>query len=59
MLFPSERRQTLVSYEQNGFPGATLTNEEMSHIIEEAVTEKREEGDEIRFGSFYRYSFPF
>ena len=54
MLFPSERRQTLVSYEQNGFPGATLTNEEMSHIIEEAVTEKREEGDEIRFGSFYR-----
>ena len=33
---------------------AALTNEEMSQIVEEAVTEKHEEGDEIRFGSFYR-----
>ena len=34
---------------------AALTKEEMSQIVEEAVTEKHEEeGDEIRFGSFYK-----
>ena len=56
MLFTSERRQTRVSYEQNGFPGATLTNEEMSLIIEEAVNEKREEGDKIRFGKVFLFN---
>ena len=46
----SERLQTPVSYEQNGFPArfAALTNEDISQINEEAVPEKH------KGGSFYR-----
>ena len=38
---------------------ATVKNEEISQVNEEAVPKNRncEEGDEIRFGSFYRQSF--
>ena len=37
---PSERRQTRISYEQNGFPGfAAVTNKEISQIIKQAVPE--------------------
>ena len=38
VLFTSERRQTCVIYEQNGFRFATSTNKEISQIIEEGVT---------------------
>ena len=44
---PSERRQTRVSYEQNGFPVyATVTNKEISQIIKQAVPEISE-GDKF------------
>ena len=32
---------------------AAVTNEEISQIIGEAVSDKQEEGDKIRFRSFY------
>ena len=35
---------------------AAVTSEEISHINEEAVPEKNEEGDKIRYGiGIYRY----
>ena len=52
---PSKRRQTRVSYEQNGLPWfAAVTNKEISQIIKQAVFEIHEECDEIRFGSLNR-----
>jgi len=33
------------------------TNKEISQVIKQAVSEIREEGDEIRFGSFNRKKF--
>ena len=33
---------------------AAVSNEDISQINEKAVPEKKEEGDKIRFGSFYR-----
>ena len=54
---PNGRRQTRVSYEQNGFQVYSfiaLTNKVISQIIKQAVPEIHEEGDEVRFGSFNR-----
>ena len=49
---PSERRQTRLSYEQNGFPVGCSNNKKISQIIKQAVPRIHEEGDEIRFGNF-------
>ena len=52
---PNGRRQTRVSYEQNGFPiysFIAVTHNVISQIIKEAVPEIHEVGDEIRFRSF-------
>ena len=53
-ISPSERRQTRASYKRNGFPFAAVTNREISQLIEQAVPEIQEEGDEVRFESFNR-----
>ena len=53
---PNGRRQTRVSYEQNGFPVYSfiaVTNKVISQN-NQAVPEIHEEGDESRFRSFNR-----
>ena len=51
---PSERRQTRISFEQNAFRFAAVTNKEISQLIKQAVPEIQEERDEVRGGSFNR-----
>ena len=46
---PCERRQTRVSYEQNGYPVCRRNEQRISQIIKQAVPEIHEKGDEIRF----------
>ena len=49
----SKQNRTCVSYEQNGFPFAAITNKTIeSQIIKQAVPDIYQEGDENRFGSF-------
>ena len=38
---------------------AAVTNKEISQLINQAVPEIHEEGDEVRFGNFNGYSFVF
>ena len=46
----SKQSRTCVSYEQNGFPFATITNKTIvSQIIKQAVPDIYQEGDENRF----------
>ena len=50
---PNKRRQTCVSYKQNGFPICHHKKQEIeSQIIKQAVPEIYKKGDENRFGSF-------
>ena len=49
---PSERRQTHVSYEQNGFP--VCCRNKQRNLFEQAVPEIHKKGDEIRCGGFNR-----
>ena len=53
---PSERRQTRVSYEQNGFPGfGAVTNKEISQIIKQAVPEIHDDSLKTRLLIFALY----
>ena len=49
---PGERRQTRVSYEQNGFPVCCRNKQRKFTDNQTSCSEIHEDGDEIRFGSF-------
>ena len=53
----SKQRQTCVSYEQNGYLVATVTNKEILQLNKKAVPEKHEEGNEIQLAIFTGKAF--
>ena len=56
--FTSERRQTRVSYEQNGLPVCCRNKRRsLTKKLKKLFPKKHEEGDELWFGTLYRWSF--